>query len=49
MMVSDTVEQDGCHWHAHLNQILAFRFRDERLELGCGEGVDESGLGNDEE
>ena len=34
---------------AYLNQILAFSLCDERLELGCREGVNQTGLGNNEE
>lgn len=34
---------------AYLNQVLALGLRDERLELGCCESVDQSRLGNDEE
>jgi hypothetical protein len=34
---------------AGLDEILAFGFGDEGLELGGGEGVDEAGLGDDEE
>jgi len=33
---------------ARLNQILAFWFRDERLELWCCEGIDQTSLGHDE-
>jgi len=33
----------------YLDEVLAFRLGDERLELGGGEGVDEAGLGHDEE
>ena len=33
---------------AHLDQVLALGLGDERLELGSSEGVDQSGLGNDE-
>lgn len=32
-----------------LNKVLALRLGDKRLELGGGEGVDEAGLGDDEE
>ena len=34
---------------ADLDEVLAFRLCDKRLELGCGEGVDETGFGDDEE
>ena len=34
---------------ADLDEVLAFWLCDQRLELGRGEGVDETGLGNDEE
>lgn len=34
---------------AYLDEILAFWFCDERLELWCCESVYEAGLGNDEE
>lgn len=34
---------------AYLNQILALGLGDERLELGCCEGVNQTSLGNDEE
>ena len=34
---------------AYLDEVLAFRLRDEWLELRCGEGVDETSLGDDEE
>ena len=34
---------------AYLDEILSLRLRDERLELGCGEGVDETSLGDDKE
>jgi len=33
---------------AGLNEILAFRLGDERLELGGGESIDETSLGHDE-
>lgn len=33
---------------SYLNEVLALGLRDERLELGSGEGVDETGLGHDE-
>ena len=33
---------------ASLDQVLALRLRDERLQLGSGEGVDETGLADDE-
>jgi len=38
----------GCA-SAYLDEILSFWLRDERLELGCGEGVDETSLGDDKE
>jgi hypothetical protein len=34
---------------AGLDEVLAFRLGDERLELGGGEGVDQTSLGDDEE
>ena len=34
---------------ADLDEVLAFRLCHERLQLGCGEGVDETGFGHDEE
>jgi len=34
---------------AYLDEVLSFWLRDERLELGCGEGVDETSLGDDKE
>ena len=34
---------------AGLDEVLALGLGDERLELGGGEGVDEAGLGDDEE
>ena len=34
---------------AYLNQVLAFRFCDEWLELRCCESIDKTGFGNDEE
>lgn len=33
---------------ASLNQILALGLGDERLKLGCCEGIDQTSLGNDE-
>ena len=42
--VSSLIE-DGLY----LNQILAFGLCDERLELGCREGINQTSLGNDEE
>ena len=33
----------------YLDEILAFGLGDERLELGCGEGVHETGFGDDEQ
>lgn len=33
----------------YLDEVLAFRLSDEGLKLRCGEGVDESSLGHDEE
>lgn len=35
-------------WCAYLDEVLAFRLSDKRLKLRCGEGVDESSLGDDE-
>lgn len=32
----------------YLNQVLALRFRHERLKLGSGEGVDKTSLGHDQ-
>jgi hypothetical protein len=32
-----------------LNEILALRLGDEGLELGSGESIDETGLGDDRE
>ena len=32
-----------------MNEVLALWLGDEGLELGGGEGVDETGLGNDEQ
>jgi hypothetical protein len=32
----------------HLDEVLAFRFGDERLELRGGEGVDKAGLRDDQ-
>jgi len=34
---------------AHLDQVLSFGLRDERLEFRCREGVDESGFGDYEQ
>lgn len=34
---------------SYLNEVFALGLRDERLELGSGEGVDETGLGYDKE
>lgn len=34
---------------AYLNEVLAIRLRDQRLQLWCCKGVDETCLGNDEE
>jgi hypothetical protein len=34
---------------AYLDQVLAFGLGDERLQLGGGEGIDQSGLGDDKE
>jgi len=34
---------------SHLNKILAFWLCDEWLELGCREGVNETGLGDDKQ
>ena len=34
---------------ACLNEVLAFGLGHERLELGSGEGIDETGLRDDEE
>lgn len=34
---------------AYLDEVLALGLGDERLQLGRGEGVDEAGLGDDEE
>lgn len=34
---------------AHLDQILALGFGDQGLELGSGEGVDESGFRDDKQ
>lgn len=33
----------------YLNQVLALSLSDERLKLGCREGVDEASLGDDQE
>lgn len=33
----------------NLNQVLALGLGDERLELGCGEGVHQAGLGYDQQ
>lgn len=33
----------------YLNEVLALGFGDERLELGCGEGVNETGFRDDQE
>ena len=32
-----------------LDEILAFRLRDERLKLGCGERIHETGFRDDEQ
>jgi hypothetical protein len=34
---------------AYLDQVLALGLGDQRLELGSGEGVDETSLGDDEQ
>ena len=34
---------------AYLDEVLSFWLRNERLELGCGKGVDETSLGDDKE
>jgi hypothetical protein len=34
---------------AYLDEVLAFRLGDEGLEFGCGECVDQTSLGHDEE
>lgn len=34
---------------SYLDEVLALGFGDQRLELGSGEGVDKSGLGDDEQ
>lgn len=34
---------------SYLNEILALRLGDERLELGGGEGVNQAGLGDDQQ
>lgn len=34
---------------AHLNKVLAFWLGDQRLELWGGEGVDQTGLRDDEQ
>ena len=34
---------------AHLNKVLAFWLGDQRLELRGGEGVDQTGLGDNEQ
>ena len=34
---------------AYLDQILSLGLGDERLQLGRGEGVDQTGLGDDEQ
>lgn len=47
---NDEDEDDiNCGGVSYLNEILAFRLSDERLELRCGEGVDETSFRNDEE
>lgn len=33
---------------SHLDEVLPFRLRDERLQLGSREGVDETGFGDNE-
>jgi hypothetical protein len=41
-----------CAWVlniVYLDEVLPFRLCDERLELGCGEGVDKSRLGDDKQ
>lgn len=38
-----------CGRRVYLDEVLAFGFGDERLEFGCCEGVDESGLGDDQQ
>ena len=35
--------------YAHLDEVLALWLGDQWLQLRCGEGVDEAGLGHDEE
>lgn len=34
---------------SYLNQILALGFGDQRLKLGCGEGIDKTRFGNNQE
>lgn len=34
---------------AYLDQVLALSLGDERLQLGGGEGIDQAGLGDDQE
>lgn len=38
-----------CDGDAHLDEVLALGLGDKRLQLRRGEGVDEAGLGDDEE
>jgi hypothetical protein len=38
-----------CRGAAYLDKILALGLGHQRLQLGCGEGVDEARLGHDEE
>lgn len=44
-MVEDVVGLDA----SYLDEVLALGLGDERLQLGGGEGVDQSGLGDDEQ
>lgn len=49
----ESVVRAGSSWlrrvEAGLDQVFTLRFCDERLELRGGEGVDETGFGDDEQ
>lgn len=33
----------------HLDQVFALGLGDERLQLGCGKGIDKAGFGDDQQ
>ena len=47
-IVSILVNKGRVRTSAHLDEVFAFGLGDERLKLRCGEGVDETSLGDDE-